>query len=152
MKKLGNELTLILLMTDGNDYTAQDLCNQLNCTRRNLYYYLQFLRDYGFEVIKKGDYYRLSLQSPFFERLAIALNFTGKEAATMYELAESSGAKKTLLQSIQKKLTRATNASNSNIWKTFPWPFKPIKWCACIAIRRPIATHIKIERWNLLHC
>ena len=107
MKKLGNELTLILLMTDGNDYTAQDLCNQLNCTRRNLYYYLQFLRDYGFEVIKKGDYYRLSLQSPFFERLAIALNFTGKEAATMYELAESSGAKKTLLQSIQKKLARA---------------------------------------------
>lgn len=107
MKKLGNELTLILLMTDGNDYTAQDLCKQLDCTRRNLYYYLQFLRDYGFEVLKKGDYYRLSLQSPFFERLRIALNFTGKEAATIYELAHASETKKALLQSIQKKLARA---------------------------------------------
>ena len=69
MKKLGNELTLILLMTDGTDYTANDLCEHLECTRRNLYYYLQFLRDYGFKVVRNGNCYRLDPHSPFFRRI-----------------------------------------------------------------------------------
>ena len=57
--KLGRELELIILLTRNADYTAQDLCEKLGVTRRNLYYYLDFLRYAGFEVIKHGYYYRL---------------------------------------------------------------------------------------------
>ena len=71
MKKLGNELTLIQLMTDGNDYTAEDLCNHLGCTRRNLYYYLQFLREYGFGVLRNENYYSLDVNSPFITLLIV---------------------------------------------------------------------------------
>ena len=107
MKKLGNELSLILLMTDGTDYTAQDLCKHLNCTRRNLYYYLQFLRDYGFKVLRNGNCYRLDPNSPFFQRIASSVNFTATEAALLFQLADGADAKNPTVASIKRKLACA---------------------------------------------
>ena len=101
MKKLGNELTLILLMTDGTDYTANDLCEHLQCTRRNLYYYLQFLRDYGFNVVRNGNYYRLDPHSPFFRRITTAVNFTKAEAALLHQLASGADTKSPTIASIR---------------------------------------------------
>lgn len=106
MKKLGNELTLILLMTDGTDYTANDLCEHLQCTRRNLYYYLQFLRDYGFNVVRNGNYYRLDPHSPFFRRITTAVNFTKAEAALLHQLASGADTKSPTIASIKNKLER----------------------------------------------
>ena len=78
--KLGRELELIILLTRNADYTAQDLCEKLGVTRRNLYYYLDFLRYAGFEVIKHGYYYRLGRRSRFFTRLREGIDFTENEA------------------------------------------------------------------------
>ena len=106
MKKLGNELTLIQLMTDGNDYTAEDLCNHLECTRRNLYYYLQFLREYGFGVLRNENYYSLDVNSPFFSNLASSVNFTLQEAVLIHNLADSAEQKNPAVLSVKKKLER----------------------------------------------
>ena len=106
MKKLGNELTLIQLMTDGNDYTAEDLCNHLGCTRRNLYYYLQFLREYGFGVLRNENYYSLDVNSPFFSNLASSVNFTLQEAVLIHNLADSAEQKNPAVLSVKKKLER----------------------------------------------
>ena len=109
MKKLGNELTLILLMTDGTDYTANDLCEHLECTRRNLYYYLQFLRDYGFKVVRNGNCYRLDPHSPFFRRITSSVNFTGAEAALLHQLADGVDARNPAIASVKSKLERFYN-------------------------------------------
>jgi hypothetical protein len=106
MKKLGNELTLILLMTDGTDYTANDLCEHLECTRRNLYYYLQFLRDYGFKVVRNGNCYRLDPHSPFFRRITSSVNFTAAEAALLHQLADGVDARNPAIASVKSKLER----------------------------------------------
>ena len=67
--KYGNELKLILLLTENKNYTAQDLADKLNITRRNLYNYLEYLRFSGFDVQKSGVYYRLGRSSAFFRKL-----------------------------------------------------------------------------------
>ena len=67
--KYGNELELILLLTENKNYTAQDLADKLGITRRNLYNYLEYLRFSGFDLCKSGIYYRLERSSPFLRKL-----------------------------------------------------------------------------------
>lgn len=69
MDKYGRELDLILLLTDNANYTTQQLADRLGITRRNVYYYLDYLRDCGFHLIKSGTCYRLDRSSSFFRRL-----------------------------------------------------------------------------------
>ena len=39
MDKYGRELDLILILTENNSYTAQQIADRLGITRRNLYSY-----------------------------------------------------------------------------------------------------------------
>lgn len=86
--KLDRELTLMLLMTEPRGYTVPQLCEKLGVSRRNLYYYLDFFRDYGFVVEKRGTVYRLDRQSPFFTKLLRLVHFTEDEAITMRRLLD----------------------------------------------------------------
>lgn len=45
--KLERELQLILLLTENYKYSIDELCGKVGISRRNLYYYLEFLRDSG---------------------------------------------------------------------------------------------------------
>ena len=54
MDKYGRELDLILILTENNSYTAQQIADRLGITRRNLYYYFDYLRDCGFNLQKTG--------------------------------------------------------------------------------------------------
>ena len=58
--KLERELKLMLLLIENHNYTVQDLCDRMELSRRNLYYYLDFFRDAGFIVEHHKPYYRLS--------------------------------------------------------------------------------------------
>lgn len=69
MDKYGRELDLILILTENNSYTAQQIADRLGITRRNLYYYFDYLRDCGFNLQKTGTTYRLDRSSSFFRRL-----------------------------------------------------------------------------------
>ena len=63
---MSKELQLILLMVDGFDYTAEDLCRKIGTTRRQLYNYLRKFREMGFVVINENQSYRLDPASSFF--------------------------------------------------------------------------------------
>ena len=52
MGKYGHELDLLLLLTENKDYSTSELAEKLNITRRNLYYYLDYLKCSGFHLIK----------------------------------------------------------------------------------------------------
>ncbi len=85
---LERELSLILLMTENRGYTVTQLCERLGISRRSLYYYIDFLRDYGFTVEKHGTCYSLDKSSPFFQKLFKKVHFTEDEAITMRRLLD----------------------------------------------------------------
>ncbi|MBQ7868930.1 MAG: WYL domain-containing transcriptional regulator [Prevotella sp.] len=85
---LERELSLILLMTENRGYTVAQLCERLGISRRSLYYYLDFFRDYGFVVEKHGTCYSLDKSSPFFQKLIKKAHFTEDEAITMRRLLD----------------------------------------------------------------
>jgi len=106
LEKFGNELELLLMLTDNNNYTAQQLADRLCVTRRNLYYYLDYLRNSGFQVIKTGACYRLDPNSKFFRRLHDNIVFTKEEAAYLRRMLEASNKKDLILATLKTKLDR----------------------------------------------
>lgn len=81
MDKYGRELDLILILTENASYTAQQIADRLGITRRNLYYYFDYLRDCGFNLQKTGTAYRLDRSSSFFRRLHEQISLSEYEAA-----------------------------------------------------------------------
>ncbi|SES83347.1 helix-turn-helix transcriptional regulator [Prevotella sp. kh1p2] len=104
--KLDRELRLILLLTENTNYTAADLCSKLGISRRNLYYYLDFLRESDFRLIKSGYYYRLDRHSPFFRRLHESIDFTEDEAVLMRRMLGSADDANPVVRRMKRKLER----------------------------------------------
>lgn len=104
--KFGRELDLILLLSDNGLHSAQELADRLDITRRNLYNYLEYLRECGFIVVKSGTCYRLDRSSPFFRRLHENIALTEAEAS--YIVARLTDADRTdyTASSIRTKLVR----------------------------------------------
>lgn len=106
LEKFGKELELLLLLTDNNNYTAQQLADKLSVTRRNLYYYLDYFRKNGFSVVKSGVYYRIDPNSKFFKNLHNNIVFTTDEARYLRKLLDSSQKKDLMLSNLKVKLDR----------------------------------------------
>ena len=106
MNKYGKELDLLLLLTENHSYTAQELADRLGVTRRNLYYYLEYLRDSGFVLIKSGYRYRLDRSSPFFRRLHDNIALTRDEAIHLHRLLDSAEQHDYQALTIKAKLER----------------------------------------------
>lgn len=104
--KLERELYLLLLLTDNRIYTVDKLCEKLGISRRNLYYYLDFFRDSGFKVYKRGNCYSIDRNSPFFNRLIECISITEEEAVLIRRLLEKAGQKDSLAVNLCKKLER----------------------------------------------
>ena len=102
--KLDRELTLLLLLTENRSYTIQQLCDRLGISRRNLYYYLDFFRDYGFQVEKHGTAYSLDKSSPFFTKLFRTVHFTEDEAITMRRLLDRMDDHSVQVQHLKQKI------------------------------------------------
>ena len=109
MDKFGRELDLILLLTDGGRYSAQDIADKLGITRRNLYYYFEYLRTCGFHLIKENAHYRLDRQSSFFRKLHENIAFNTDEAAYLRRQLESIDERDTVANTIKVKLERFYN-------------------------------------------
>ena len=107
--KYGNELELILLLTENKNYTAQDLADKLGITRRNLYNYLEYLRFSGFDLCKSGIYYRLERSSPFLRKLRDNMTMTSDEATYILHLLDDGDKKDFYAHSIRQKLMRQFN-------------------------------------------
>ena len=109
LNKYGRELDLILLLTGGGSYTAQQLADKLGITRRSLYYYLEYLRNSGFLFHKSGAYYRIDRQSPFFRQLRENIVLNEGEAAFVYQMLDGLDDKNLTAQTIKSKLERYYN-------------------------------------------
>ena len=101
---LERELSLILLMTENRGYTVTQLCERLDISRRSLYYYLEFLRSYGFIVEKHGACYSLDKASPFFTRLLKKTHFTEDEAITMRRLLDRADDSNLHIRHLKRKI------------------------------------------------
>ena len=96
----------MLLMTENRDYTVQQMCERLGISRRTLYYYIDFFRDSGFTVEKRGTCYSLDKNSLFFTRLFKKVHFTEDEAITMRRLLDRASDNSLHVQHLKNKLTR----------------------------------------------
>ena len=101
---LARELSLILLMTENRGYTVRQLCDRLGISRRSLYYYIDFLRDYGFVVEKHGACYSLDKTSPFFTKLIKKAHFTEDEAIVMRRLLDGADSASMHVEHLRRKL------------------------------------------------
>ena len=112
MDKYGRELDLILLLTDNASYTAQQMADRLGITRRNLYYYFDYLRSSGFQLLKTGRCYRLDRSSAFFRRLHENIALNEQEAAYICRKLDSDDRRDYTAQSICQKLSRSFNIAD----------------------------------------
>lgn len=104
--KLERELSLILLLTENNKYGVDELCDKVGISRRNLYYYLEFLRDCGFKVYKRGNCHCIDRDSPFFNRLFDRISFTEEEAILIGRLLDKAGRGNAIAAGLKNKLHR----------------------------------------------
>ncbi len=104
--KLERELQMLLMLTENHDYSLEQVCDKLDISRRNFYYYVEFFRDCGFIVEKHGRYYRIRRESPFFARLIDTVTFTEDEAVTMRQLLDTVDKKNAVVDKIKQKLER----------------------------------------------
>lgn len=93
-------------MTENRDYTVCQLCERLGISRRNLYYYLDFFREAGFIVEKRGTCYSLDRNSPFFTKLFRTVHFTEDEALVMRRLLDAADANNIQVRHLRMKLER----------------------------------------------
>ena len=101
------ELDMLSVLIDGDSHSADELCRILGTTRRNLYYYLQFLRDYGFELVRtKGGKYYIGPRSPFFQKVACSVDFTRQEVNYLFSLLAGVEEKDAMNHNIKRKLER----------------------------------------------
>lgn len=101
------QLNLLAMLIDGDSHTADELCQVLGTTRRNLYYYFSFLRDYGFELVRtSGGKYYIGPRSPFFRNIARSVDFTSQEVSYLFSLLAGTGDKSPLQHSVKRKLER----------------------------------------------
>lgn len=104
--QLERELKLILMLTDGVDYSTAELCDKVGISPRSLYYYLDFFRAAGFVVVKKERYFRLDIKSPFFTHLFQNTNITDDEAALLTTILRKHVDKHPELRRLLDKLER----------------------------------------------
>lgn len=104
--KFEKELQLLLLLTENRQYTIEQLCKKLGQSRRNLYYYLEFFRDAGFNVEKYGKCFSIDRSSPFFGRLIEKISFTEEEAIVISRLLNRVTEKNAIVETLKKKMER----------------------------------------------
>ena len=102
--KLERELDLMLLLVGSRGYRVEDICERLDISRRNFYYYMEFFRDCGFIVNKERGLYSIDRESPFFKRLIERVSFTEAEQIVLRRLIEKVDEKNAVVEKLKEKL------------------------------------------------
>jgi len=89
LDKFDRQLRLMILLTQNREYTLDEICDRLEISRRNLYYYIEGFKENGFIVEKKGQVYRLDKDSPFFKNITELVHFTEDEAVILRQVLSS---------------------------------------------------------------
>lgn len=100
-------LRLILMLADTEDRTVDDMCKELDVSRRTLYYILETLRNLDFIIYKRGPYYHIDHRSPFITKLTDEVQFDDTELRTIWNLLAMMGDGNETITSLRKKLDSA---------------------------------------------
>ena len=112
LDSLDRLLRLILMLAGNTSYNASELAERLDMGSRNIYYYLEHLRQSEMiDLVRCDGNYRIDRQSPFFDALRERIHLTPDEAVALLRLMRTSGAdmNNTLLRRIAAKLARQTD-------------------------------------------
>ncbi len=71
---LERELNLLLLLAENKKFTTKEICERIGISLRSLYYYLDFFRQAGFRVEKRGNVFSLDRSSAFLRASPIRSN------------------------------------------------------------------------------
>lgn len=104
--RLSRELDIILMLAGTDDYTVGELCREAKVSRRTLYYYIECLRECGFDIYKSSGCYHIDRRSPFLSKLLGLLQFTEDEAVTLKRLVDMAGTANPTLNGVRRKLER----------------------------------------------
>lgn len=118
--KLKKQLELLILLSDGRNYTVEELCERMELSRRNFYYLLDFIKHAGFIVFKNQGYYHIDRRSPFFTQLLQTIQFTNQDVKTIHSVLTIAGNDSEMVNQLREKLENTYNFSvsiNSPIYK-----------------------------------
>lgn len=106
LDKFERQLRLMLMLTQNRRYTIEELGERLELSRRSTYRYLEFFKDYGFEVVKERGIYRLDKSSSYFKQITEMVHFTEDEAMTLKRVLEGIPNKSVEVKHLLNKLSR----------------------------------------------
>jgi predicted DNA-binding transcriptional regulator YafY len=106
LDKFDRQLRLMILLTQNREYTLDEICDRLEISRRNLYYYIEGFKENGFIVEKKGQVYRLDKSSPFFKEITELIHFTEDEAVILRQVLSSASNTSVQIRNLKNKLDK----------------------------------------------
>ena len=112
-EKLKKQLELLILLSDGRNYSIEELCEKMELSRRNFYYLLDFIKHAGFIVFKNQGCYHIDRRSPFFTQLLQAIQFTDKDVKTIHSVLTMAGNDSEMVNQLRQKLESIYNFSVS---------------------------------------
>lgn len=111
--KLKKQLELLILLSDGRNYTIEELCERMELSRRNFYYLLDFIKHAGFIVFKNQGCYHIDHRSPFFTQLLQTIQFTDRDIKTIHSVLMMAGNDSEMVNQLRQKLENAYSLSVS---------------------------------------
>lgn len=111
--KLKKQLELLILLSDGRNYTIEELCERMELSRRNFYYLLDFIKHAGFIVFKNQGCYHIDHRSPFFTQLLQMIQFTDRDVKTIHSVLTMAGNDSEMVNQLRQKLENAYSLSVS---------------------------------------
>lgn len=114
------QLRLMVLLTQNREYTLDELCRKLDLSRRTLYRYLELFRDTGFEVVKRGNVFRLDKSSPFFKEITQLVHFSEDEALALRHALDQLSDTDVQVRRLRSKLERIYDFGILNVIEADP--------------------------------
>ncbi len=103
--KLEKQLDLLLMLTENRGNNVDQICQRMEISRRNFYYYLEFFRDCGFHLHKRpGGIYSIGRESPFFRRLINRVSLTEAEVIVIQRLLAGVTEHNAVMEQLRQKI------------------------------------------------
>lgn len=99
-------LDLIVAIAGDREQSVDELAKILGSSRRNVYYVLKALKDYGFELRHAHSMYTLDANSPFFQEISRSVNFTYEQAQYLYNTLYNVNRDEAMSGLLRRKLQR----------------------------------------------
>ena len=107
--KIERLLRLMKMLTSNNQYTIEDLSNNLNTSPRSIYRYIDTFKEVGFSVRKINGFIRIDKESKHFKDISELVHFTDEEAYIVHKAIESVDENNIIKQNLKAKLASIYN-------------------------------------------